>query len=572
MQFAFISIALLAANSPLSTLSPQPTDFLAESIDLPSNLISDDGLPFSRAVLEAMVADAVVWAAMHGLLVRSPSSSDDENSDDARLVHAPFALLPATFPAEQITLARDVLAPLFGTLVERVSRDVSWLAQTLRDAAAGDDFTKRLLKLCAQVQREGGSQQARLAILRSDYMLHEPEGSGVPGSCRLLQVELNTIAASDASLGSKVGELHSSLAQRWQSARRHAWVEAGKPNSLSLTRVLPPSHAVEEISSAMARAHGLYGKPDAVILFVVRPNERNAIDVEHLAEALWSARGIKVIRRTLSQIAHEARLVGPERKLHLSNNDEGRSGNGANGQDEVALVYFRAGYCPEDYPTKRQWDARTLLERSHSIKCPCIEHHLVGCKKVQQQLALPGELERFLSVEEATTLRAVFAGLWSLAGPAEPAADAPADEHVAAMHMRLAQERPSEYVMKPQREGMSDVRSGAHNLFGTELASALSTLSREQRAAYILMQRILPRRVHSVLVHNGKPSIGPASSELGIFSTLLTSSPGKVLLNKAAGHLVRTKRDGIDDAASAVLSSPLASGDSATAKSRSWWG
>ena len=129
MQFAILSIALLAANSPLSTLSPQPTDFLAESIDLPSNLISDDGLPFSRAVLEAMVADAVVWAAMHGLLVRSPSSSDDENSDDARLVHAPFALLPATFPAEQITLARDVLAPLFGTLVERVSRDVSWLAQ-----------------------------------------------------------------------------------------------------------------------------------------------------------------------------------------------------------------------------------------------------------------------------------------------------------------------------------------------------------------------------------------------------------------------------------------------------------
>ena len=85
-------------------------------------------------------------------------------------------------------------------------------------------------------------------------------------------------------------------------------------------------------------------------------------------------------------------------------------------------------------------------------------------------LALPGELERFLSVEEATTLRGVFAGLWSLAGPAEPAADAPADEHVAAMHMRLAQERPSEYVMKPQREGMSDLRSGAHNLFGTELA------------------------------------------------------------------------------------------------------
>ena len=63
MQFAFISIALLAANSPLSTLSPQPTDFLAESIDLPSNLISDDGLPFSRAVLEAMLEETRDYVA-----------------------------------------------------------------------------------------------------------------------------------------------------------------------------------------------------------------------------------------------------------------------------------------------------------------------------------------------------------------------------------------------------------------------------------------------------------------------------------------------------------------------------
>ena len=55
----------------------------------------------------------------------------------------------------------------------------------------------------------------------------------------------------------------------------------------------------------------------------------------------------------------------------------------------------------------------------------CVEHQLVGCKKVQQQLALPGELEKFMSVEEANTLRSVFAGLWSLAGPAEPADSAP---------------------------------------------------------------------------------------------------------------------------------------------------
>ena len=152
------------------------------------------------------------------------------------------------------------------------------------------------------------------------------------------------------------------------------------------------------------------------------------------------------------------------------------------GADQVAVAYLRAGYSPDDHPTSRQWDARLLLERSHAIKCPCIEHHLVGCKKVQQQLALPGELERFLSVDEATTMRTVFAGLWSLAGPADPAESAPAEEHVSAMHMRLAREKPSEYVMKPQREG------GGHNFFGEELRAALESMTREQRSAFILMQ------------------------------------------------------------------------------------
>jgi hypothetical protein len=30
---------------------------------------------------------------------------------------------------------------------------------------------------------------------------------------------------------------------------------------------------------------------------------------------------------------------------------------------EVAVVYFRAGYSPDDYPSEREWDARRLVER-----------------------------------------------------------------------------------------------------------------------------------------------------------------------------------------------------------------
>ena len=46
------------------------------------------------------------------------------------------------------------------------------------------------------------------------------------------------------------------------------------------------------------------------------------------------------------------------------------------------MAYYRSGYTPNDYPTAKQWDGRTLVERSMAIKCPSIEYHLVGCKKV----------------------------------------------------------------------------------------------------------------------------------------------------------------------------------------------
>ena len=38
-----------------------------------------------------------------------------------------------------------------------------------------------------------------------------------------------------------------------------------------------------------------------------------------------------------------------------------------NGQ-EVALVYFRSGYTPNDYPTRAHWQVREAIECSRAIK------------------------------------------------------------------------------------------------------------------------------------------------------------------------------------------------------------
>lgn len=68
-----------------------------------------------------------------------------------------------------------------------------------------------------------------------------------------------------------------------------------------------------------------------------------------------------------------------------------------------------------------------------------------------------------------------------------------------------------------------------------------------------------------------------ASSELGIYSTVLSARDGKVLLNRAAGHLVRTTVEGADEAAgssrgAAVLSSPVATASAKISKAgSSWW-
>lgn len=75
------------------------------------------------------------------------------------------------------------------------------------------------------------------------------------------------------------------------------------------------------------------------------------------------------------------------------------------------------------------------------------------------------------------------------------------------------------------------------------------------------MQRIFPEKQLSVMVRAGKLTVGPAISEIGVYSSLLVSKNDRVLLNKANGHLVRTKQEGVDEggvaAGFAVLSSPL---------------
>jgi glutathione synthase len=51
-----------------------------------------------------------------------------------------------------------------------------------------------------------------------------------------------------------------------------------------------------------------------------------------------------------------------------------------------------------------------LIESSRVGKCPSVAYQLAGAKKVQQDLAGPGVVERFVGEEEGRQLRQLFAG------------------------------------------------------------------------------------------------------------------------------------------------------------------
>jgi len=140
----------------------------------------------------------------------------------------------------------------------------------------------------------------------------------------------------------------------------------------------------------------------AVILFVIEDVTYNICDQRfHEFEIRRQNPNVKVIRRNLTQLALTARL-GSNMELIVSNY-------------VVSVVYYRCGYEPGQYHTRKEWDARLLIERSLAIKCPSIQYHLAGTKKVQQTLAKPGMIVRFLKDEEtAAKVKEIFTGKYFL--------------------------------------------------------------------------------------------------------------------------------------------------------------
>ncbi|ELU11401.1 hypothetical protein CAPTEDRAFT_171463 [Capitella teleta] len=467
-------------------------------------------LPIQQDKLRHLVREAKDFAFSNGFVLRSlrePGSSE-------HVIHAPMTLLPSSVPRECFERAARI-QPCFNLLMHRVAHDYGFLKGCLKSAIEVDDFTRNLWEIYEKVRSEGVSQSLCLALNRNDFMLdcglttEEVLASKVkvdPSAVAIKQIEFNTMASSFGGLAVKVSLGH-----------RFALTELGELEKVSK---LPENRAIVGLAEAIAVAWEKYGNPNAVFLDLVYEVERNIYDQRHLEHAIREANPkIQVIRKSLPQI-HKNGALDENKRLIVDGY-------------EVAIVYQRSCYSPDDFKSNEDWQTRLLIERSHAIKSPSVHYHLAGTKKVQQVLAQPGILERFLDDPGSIAdIRSTFVGLHSLDMGSE------GDQAI-----QLAMQNPAKYVLKPQREG------GGNNTYGDDIPDLLKRIGEtSERTAYILMERVHPPPCNNYAVRSGQETTEALAliTELGIYGSLV-GTKDDVFHNKQNGHLLRSKTIDTDE-------------------------
>ncbi|XP_046453550.1 glutathione synthetase-like isoform X2 [Daphnia pulex] len=445
-------------------------------------------IDFDSSTLDEIVTKAKDWALMHGVCMRSR-----QNFSPDSINFAPFVLVPSAFPKKEFEKAIE-LQTLVNEMIHRIANNYEFLKSTLAITNTVDPFTAQLFKIYTTVQEEGVSQEeCCCGLFRCDYMLDRDA---------VRQVEINTIASSFAGICTRVTRLH-----------RFVMQELSHGDKL---QQIPENNALEALCGGMLKAWEIYNQPQAVILFIIEEITYNICDQRfHEFEIRKQNPNVRVIRRNLTQLGRGGASLDAEKKLIVDGH-------------EVAVIYFRCGYAPDQYMSADgcEWDARLMMERSKAIKCPSISYHLAGTKKVQQVLADPGNLERiFDDPDKVARLRDVFTGLYSL--DLDEEGDRAAE---------MAIQNPDKYVLKPQREG------GGNNVYGEEVGEVLKQLKgNPERASYILMDVIKPPLLQNWMV---RPSTQPMRvdtlSELGIFGVIIGTAK-EILHNSVGGHMLRTK-------------------------------
>ncbi|XP_043256266.1 glutathione synthetase-like [Colletes gigas] len=446
-------------------------------------------LQISNEELQNIVDKAKDWALMHGISFRSKESF---NKNHVQVL--PFALLPSSFPRKDFEKAKCIQV-LLNELIHKVAHSNSFITKSLKSTIDADPFTAKLFDIYETVHREGYSQTISVGLLRSDYMLHENQ---------IKQVELNTISSSFGGIATVTTKYH-----------KYILSELGHGDKI---KNIPDNNPITGLCKGLTYAWKLYDNMQSIILFVCENITYNICDQRfHEFEIRKINPDIKVIRRSLKDLVSEAKL-GSNKELII-------------GDQIVSVVYFRSGYEIEAYPTEHEWSVRLLIERSRAIKCPSIQYHLAGTKKIQQSLAYPNALKAFLKENDIKRVEEIFTGLYSLEFNEE-----------AETIIKKVMLDPTKYVLKPQREG------GGNNVYDENVKKRLESMkSSDERTAWILMDRLYPPVQKNYIVRaekepfeNHNLCFTDVVSELGIYGVIIGDHEN-IMYNEEVGHILRTK-------------------------------
>ena len=478
--------------------------------------------------------DLIKWANNNQLqMLYKENSSNIFN-------HVPFTLLPSKISKKMFNDTRQLQA-VFTLLINEISRDTDFLYETL--SPLNDDFINNLLNILKQSKQI----DTQLAIIRNDYMYDVNNDIAK-------QIEINTIASSFGALSTLVTNMHLEMLTKLLN----------KEQDISLIQsyidAIPENNTLTGLVDTLAITHNHYlhkeninSKSSTCILFIVQDNETNIKDQLLISDLLWSKYHIKTKRISLHNL--HKKVISNKQSSDLTYDN-----------DIISVIYFRAGYTPNDYYNQQTWQNLLLIENSNCIKCPSINLHLAGCKQIQQLLTNKHIVNKYLSKIYAVKDDKKLLDHKQILILTDMLLDMMTNiyqfntSNIDQLKQQILHS-PNNYVLKPQREG------GGNNLWSNQLINFLKQASNDDIYKYIAMEKIHTLSDDNILIQY--PNIIKATktvSELGIYSSILEtrSNPNttsKVILNNTFGHLLRTKELGINEGGVAskyaVLDTPV---------------
>lgn len=448
---------------------------------------------------QELVTALLQWCLGNGLTMYPP------NFEIHLANNAPVTLFPTPLRREAFEAAVAVQKP-FNEAYANVVSERKWLELVVELLGEHDpEFTGKLVDTYRQSLVNGKPvQPVLLGLFRLDYMLDTQ-------SQQVKQIEFNTVLVLFGGLSSKVGELHNYL-------NSQGFYDDDYSYEFYSNKDIPVSTSIDDLATGLAVSNGKYRELtlpslQLVVLFIVQPQERNCFDQRHIEYSLLK-RGIKLVRMTLEDV--QTKVTVREDRLHVKST-----------MDEVSVVYFRAGYSPDEY-VDQEWAARLTLEKNLAIKCPSLLTQLLGAKKVQQELTNPEVLAKFVSdSSHRDQLQESFVKIYPLDD---------SEEGQQAQKLALDPEQAKRFVLKPQREG------GGNNIYKDDIPGFLNSLPKKEWEAYILMELINPQTYSNQIIRNSEVYHEEILLELGVFGTILFNEQlGEIYHNENAGFLLRLK-------------------------------